>query len=105
MAFNPGFEMRELELLKTGRHFRLSPKTKLIVGRNEDENNAIVLLAKKDDLLLTTSSVPGPDVLVTGEITKAIEDLASEITVSYSDAKTGETMVDIKHAGKDKGTT
>jgi tRNA-uridine 2-sulfurtransferase len=100
MSFNPGFELREIELLKMGRHFRLSPETKLIVGRNENENNAIVSLAKKNDLLLTTPSVPGPDVVVTGEITPEVERLAAEITVSYSDAKTGETTVDIRHMSK-----
>jgi len=102
MSFNPLFEMREIELLKTGRHFRINPKTKLIVGRKEDENDAIALLAKEDDLLLTTPSVPGPDVLVTGAITPAVEELAAVITVSYSDAKTGETLINIKHKGKDK---
>ena len=64
MSFNPLFEMREIELLKTGRHFRIRPETKLIVGRNEDENDAIVSLSKELDFLMTTPSVPGPDVLV-----------------------------------------
>jgi tRNA-uridine 2-sulfurtransferase len=102
MSFNPEFETSDIELLKIGRHFRLSSKTKLIVGRNEDENDVVVLLAKEDDLLLTTPSVPGPDVLVTGEITQAIEELASAITISYSDAKTGRTIVKIRNKGKDR---
>jgi tRNA-uridine 2-sulfurtransferase len=102
MSFNPAFELREIELLKTGRHFRINHGTKLIVGRKEDENDLIVSLAKEDDLLLTTLSVPGPDVLVTGEITPDVEELAAIITVSYSDAKRDETPVEIKHKGKDK---
>lgn len=101
MSFNPGFEMREIELLKIGRHFRLSPEAKLIVGRNEDENIVIISLAKDEDFLMTTPSVPGPDVLLTGAVTPDVEALAATITVSYSDAKSGETDVKISHKGRD----
>ena len=102
MSLNPLFEMREIELLKTGRHFRISPRTKVVVGRKEEENDAIALLAKEEDLLLSTPSVPGPDVLVTGEITTAVEELAASITASYSDAGTGKTLVNIKSGGRDR---
>jgi tRNA-uridine 2-sulfurtransferase len=105
MTFNPGFEIREIELLKTGRHFRLGPETKVIVGRNKDENNAILSLSNGDDLLMTTPSVPGPDVLMTGAITPETEALAAAITVSYSDAKTGETQVGIRHRGTERIAT
>ncbi|MFO7497303.1 MAG: tRNA 4-thiouridine(8) synthase ThiI [Desulfobacterales bacterium] len=33
---------RELELLKYGRHFRLSPDTKVVVGRSQAENEAML---------------------------------------------------------------
>jgi len=100
MSFNPGFEIREIELLKIGRHFRLSSGVKLIVGRNEEENDAIVSLAKDEDFLMTTPSVPGPDVLLTGAITPEVEAMAAAITVSYSDAKTGEAGVKIGNKGE-----
>jgi tRNA-uridine 2-sulfurtransferase len=100
MSFNPGFEIREIELLKIGRHFRLSSGAKLIVGRNEEENDAIVSLAKDEDFLMTTPSVPGPDVLLTGAITPEVEAMAAAITVSYSDAKTGEAGVKIGNKGE-----
>jgi tRNA-specific 2-thiouridylase len=101
MSFNPLFEMREIRLLKTGRHFRIGPKTKIIIGRKEDENDIIASLAREEDLLMTTPSVPGPDALVTGEITPAVKDVAAGMTVSYSDAKTGEALVNMRHRGKD----
>jgi len=37
-------ETEELELLRMGRHFRLAPQTKLVVGRNRKENEAIASL-------------------------------------------------------------
>lgn len=102
MSSNPLFEIRDVELLKTGRHFRIGPGTKVIIGRKEDENEAIASLARKEDLLITTPSVPGPRVLVTGEITHDAEETAAIMAVSYSDAKTGETLVKIDYHGKDR---
>jgi len=95
-------EVRDIELLKLGRHFRIGPNTRLVIGRKEDENEAIASLAKGEDLLMTTPSVPGPDTLVTGEITPNLEEMAAVMTVSYSDAKAGETLVKIRHRGNDR---
>ena len=86
----PHFEIREIELMKVGRHFRLGPHARLIVGRNKGENETIVSLAKPEDLLLTAQSVPGPTVLALGDLTPELEILAAAITVSYSDARDGE---------------
>ena len=44
---NPNFTINDVRLLKTGRHFRLSAETKLIVGRNEEENKRLVKRADK----------------------------------------------------------
>lgn len=77
----------EIELLKTGRHFRLDKHSKIIVGRNQAENQIIGSLAQRDDLILDTLSVPGPTVLLSGEAGGEIEELAAVIAVSYSDAR------------------
>jgi tRNA-specific 2-thiouridylase len=79
-------ERRQMELLKFGRHFRIGPQTKLIVGRNMAENKEIHALSGDEDLLITASSVPGPTALLSGPISDALLDLAVAITVSYSDA-------------------
>ncbi|MFC1534430.1 tRNA 4-thiouridine(8) synthase ThiI [Thermodesulfobacteriota bacterium] len=102
-SFNPFFEPREIELLKLGRHFRIVPKTKIIVGRNKTENHAIHSLAKDNDLLLYAVSVPGPTVLAIGEMEPGTDDLAAEMTISYSDAEDGkEEEVSVKARGQDK---
>ncbi len=87
---------REIELLKIGRHFRIGPKTKIIVGRNEDENRSIDMLAAENEILLNTVSVPGPTALITGEISSLIGELAAAITASYSDAHNGEVEISLK---------
>jgi tRNA-specific 2-thiouridylase len=91
LSFRPDCRLREIELLKLGRHFRVSPKTKVVVGRNKEENDAILALRADSDLLVKVDSIPGPVVLVVGEISREIEDLAAAAAVSYSDAKDGET--------------
>jgi hypothetical protein len=90
---------RQIELLKLGRHFRISPKTKVIVGRNQRENRAIECLSEKGDLLLVPVSVPGPTVLVLGEISPEVEALAAAMTVSYSDAMENEST-EVRLTGK-----
>ena len=79
-------ETGELELLKLGRHFRITPHTKIVVGRNKRENETIQALAGKNDTVLRSVSVPGPTVLVSGELSGKILDTATAITVAYSDA-------------------
>ena len=78
-------ETRELELLKLGRHFRISPHTKIVVGRNKDENQHIRTLAGKNDIILRSVSVPGPTALLSGEISADALNMATAITAAYSD--------------------
>ena len=81
---NPG--RKEIELLKLGRHFRIGPHTKAVVGRNKVENQNILALAEDKDLLLTSATVPGPTTLVLGDCSKKSLELAATITAAYSDA-------------------
>jgi len=83
----PGTTLREIELLKTGRHFRLGARAKLVVGRNKKENEIIASLSRESDLVLQVENIPGPTVLITGETSSEDEALALSIIASYSDAK------------------
>jgi tRNA-uridine 2-sulfurtransferase len=83
-------EIREIELLKVGRHFRLKPGTKVVVGRNKKENERILSLAGPSDLVVKVDSVPGPLVLVVGTIDRETEKQAVALALSYSDARDGE---------------
>jgi len=101
LSASPHLALREIELLKLGRHFRIGLHTKLVVGRNEKENHTIHVLSKGADLELRTVSVPGPTVLVLGDLTPELEDLAASITVSYSDAGNDEsTEISLMGRGK-----
>lgn len=86
------FPLRDVELLKTGRHFRLGPRTKLIVGRNQGENRVIQDLAEPEETLLRIRSFPGPLVLLTGEKDEETLRFAAAICARYGDAPPGETV-------------
>ena len=83
-------QVREIELLKLGRHFRIGPHTKVVVGRNKGENEAIHALSTDEDLVIRSDSVPGPTVLVLGEPSDDSLELAADITLAYSDVEEGE---------------
>jgi tRNA U34 2-thiouridine synthase MnmA/TrmU len=89
LSHRPEPELREIELLKLGRHFRIGAQAKLVVGRNKRENDDIRDLAGDDDLLLTSVSAPGPTALLMGDLSDESIQLAGEITASYGDGEPG----------------
>ena len=80
--------MDEIEFLKVGRHFRLSKDTKVIVGRNEDDNAQILQLVKKNNIILRLKDMPGPVTILRGRPTEKEIELAGAITARYSKART-----------------
>jgi tRNA U34 2-thiouridine synthase MnmA/TrmU len=91
-----------LELLKVGRHFRVSPHAKLVVGRNREENQAIDHLVSDRDVLLKCLSVPGPTAAVLGRPSRETLELAAAISASYSDARETEVTLQLITSGGKK---
>ncbi|MBW1951734.1 MAG: tRNA 4-thiouridine(8) synthase ThiI [Deltaproteobacteria bacterium] len=86
LQHQPQISRRDLELLKWGRHFRLSPSTKLVVGRHQRDNEAIAALSQATDLCLRVSNFPGPLALIPNANSEASVLKAAAICTSYSDA-------------------
>jgi tRNA-specific 2-thiouridylase len=78
--------IRDLDLLKYGRHFRVNDNCKIIVGRNKADNNALKTLVHEDDLVLFMADFPGPQVLVPYGSDEPIRNIAAALCVRYSDA-------------------
>ncbi len=57
---------RETIALKWGRHFRLSPEFKIILGRDEEENEALIRHAHPDDYVMQMSDNRGPTLILKG---------------------------------------
>lgn len=81
--------IRDVELLKWGRHLRLPGGTRLIVGRVQADNLKISEFARQGDVLLKVNGVPGPTGLLPEAAPAADVELAAGIVAAYSDAPTG----------------
>jgi len=78
--------LENLELLKVGRHFRLGDNTRLVVGRDEGENNQLAQLALAGDYLFSPQrDLAGPTALARGLINQELVLLSSQITSAYTD--------------------
>jgi len=83
-----------IELLKIGRHFRLSQTAKLVVGRNEIENGRLIRLKQKDDLIFMPEILAGPTALGRGTFDNDLIELSCSIVSRYCDLN-GEAAADI----------
>ena len=88
-----------IELLKIGRHFRLSSAVKVIIGREAAENAQLESMALPGETILNVEIIPGPTVLVTGNATEAHILEAARLCARYSDARSNpEVMINVKNA-------
>jgi tRNA-uridine 2-sulfurtransferase len=60
------FTIEDVALLKVGRHFRLSADTKLIIGRNEEENEHLSSMWSTPHVLLAPQGFKGPLGILSG---------------------------------------
>ena len=81
----------DIDLLKIGRHFRLDQSTKLVVGRNHNENEMIKSLALPGDILFEARDHVGPVSILRGKNNGDYMDFAAQITLRYSDAPKSES--------------
>ncbi|GAB4542299.1 MAG: DUF814 domain-containing protein [Thermodesulfovibrionia bacterium] len=84
---NPDPSLKEINLLRIGRHFRLSPYCKAVVGRNEEENAIIESLAVDGDYLLRVIGYGSPVTILTGHPTERDVEIAGSICARYSDGR------------------
>jgi hypothetical protein len=80
------YDLDDILLLKIGRHVRPAPHFKLIIGR-EDGENQFLEGYRKQFVHLRTVDVPGPLVLIDGRAEEADLALAARITARYSKAR------------------
>lgn len=79
-------------LLKIGRHFRFG-KSKIMVGKDEQDNKQLLKLKQKTDLAFEVHDVGSPITILQGEKTKKAIEIAARLTARYSDAKRNKVVV------------
>lgn len=77
-------------VLKTGRHLRVNPELRVIVGRDEGENLFMDQLPWKRRIRLEAEDVKGPVVMLDSPASEEQIYIAARITARYSDKDQGE---------------
>jgi len=76
--------LESLRLLKVGRHFRLSDTTKLVIGRDKEENDELEGLIKKGDICLRLKERQGPFSIIRGPADEGLIKNAAEIVAQHT---------------------
>lgn len=78
----------DAELLRIGRHMRVSPELKLVVARNEEESVTLEEIALAADnsgyAAFSPDQFDGPTVLACGDITSDVDRLVGGVILRYS---------------------
>ncbi len=86
-AFEHGEDsVKNIRLLRYGRHFRLDSGAKVVVGRNEEENKILLRFFDNNDVLMEVTGVGSPIVLLRKSRNKDDVKKAAALCVRYSDA-------------------
>jgi tRNA U34 2-thiouridine synthase MnmA/TrmU len=93
--------MADVSLLKVGRHFRFG-ENKVIVGRNEAENNLLAAEKARSDYYFEVPDVGSPITVLQGAKTKNAIRAAAALTAFYSDAKGDKITVNFGRERLDK---
>jgi tRNA-specific 2-thiouridylase len=96
--------MREVRLLKIGRHFRVAA-SKIIVGRNEAENKLLLELTSPEDYVFEVPGYGSPITILEGAKSKKAIELAAKLTARYSDADAEEKEVLVEYKSEERKKT
>jgi len=87
------YTLDDIKLLKIGRHIRVTPKTKVIVARNEEEGKKLSsFFNSNQDVLINCVQPKGAAVLIK-DFDGLLDDELLSIVYRYSDAADGEKLV------------
>jgi len=79
--------LEQADLLRIGRHFRLANDSKLIVGRNQSENERLARAWRSGQVLLVTEDCPGPTAILDGCAADRDLGAAAAVVARYSDGR------------------
>ncbi len=103
---HPKVTFSDLNLLRVGRHFRLSPDTKIIVGRDEKDNNQVAANVDPSDVVVEVLDAGSPLTLVRGAVTDESLRVACALTARYSSRKSqSQVNVHWQQNGKSESMT
>jgi len=82
------FEVKDIPVIKYGRHFRLSGGAKLVIGRDKEENGYLQEIENDKYYHIRTVGLPGPHALLSKSATQEDMDLAIKAILTYCKTST-----------------
>jgi tRNA-uridine 2-sulfurtransferase len=83
-AHVPDYTVNDLQLLKFGRHFRINPRLRIILGRNEEENEKIAMMAPPGSTLFLPEDFRGPTAILRENDDDAADTTIGAVVARYS---------------------
>lgn len=77
------FEVKDIPLMKFGRHFRLSDGAKLVIGRDKEENSYLQDIENDKYFHIKTVGIPGPHALLSKNATFQDREIATQAILTY----------------------
>ncbi len=87
------FEIKDIPVMKYGRHLRLPDGAKLVVGRNKDENPYLEEIQNDRYYHVKTVGIPGPHGLLSKSASLEDKKLSARIMLTYTKAKLDENYI------------
>ena len=82
--------LRDFRLLKLGRHFRIGPRTKVLIGRNEAENEVLKNAMLPGESAIRWMEGSSPLGVVMGRQEEGLLTVAAQILLRYTKAEAGQ---------------
>ena len=77
------FEVKDIPVMKFGRHFRLTGGAKLVIGRDKEENEHLQNIDNDKYYHIKTVGLPGPHALLSKNATKEDKELSASAILTY----------------------
>jgi len=77
------FEVKDIPLMKFGRHFRLDGGAKLVIGRDKEENEHLQNIENDKYYHIKTVGLPGPHALLSKNATEEDKDFSASAILTY----------------------
>jgi len=87
------FEVKDIPVMKYGRHFRLKDGAKFVVGRNKEENEHLQSIDNDKYYHIKTVGIPGPHGLLSKSATQEDKAFATKAMLTYTKAKPDEHFI------------
>ena len=98
LTYQREFNLDDIQLLKLGRHFRLSGQAKLVLGRNQEENQRLIGFVRTGDLLLEPKDIPGPTgILRIKTVSQELLELSAGMLARYCDQNNGKVNISVEN--------